>query len=541
MCPTVTSDVKFKRLDKVRLRSKPKVMGVIQGILESEPDGFMYHVFFSADDQRYVHESDLILANQAEIDGKVVTCFTRLDELRREILLCKLRSPHSANLYSLHASRVEFHVYQFKPVLKFLHNPEQRLLLADEVGLGKTIEAGIIMTELQARVDLSRVLVVCPAGLRSKWRAEMRSRFEEDFEEMDANAVRLFLDDYEEYGESKTLKGIVSIELLRRSGFIDRLAEGQVHFDLVIVDEAHHCRNPETNANQLVTVLGENADALLLLTATPLHLGNQDLFHLLQILSPGEFDDLDLFRERIAPNRYVNNASRLLTTNQPRKAYRELKKVERTSDRRRYTQNPYYHETLKLLNARTLDRDQIMQAQRMLLDLNSLAHIFTRSRKREVIHGAPVRDAKLISFEFHPAEQAFCDAVVHFVRQHWRWAMDQPWSVGFALVMRERQAASCIPAFRDNYVERMTRLYVDAEDLDMADGLLPDEGRAQELRFPLPLQEAAKKLATTAKLVTGMDTKYDRFLHVLRQVLKTDPGRQDSSLFFLPKDTRISL
>jgi SNF2 family DNA or RNA helicase len=98
----------------------------------------------------------------------------------RELLLVKLKTPLADHLYGAYASRTEFQVYQFKPALKFLGNPDQRILIADEVGLGKTIEAGIIYLELQARLDLSRVLVICPPALKYKWQDEMRSRFDEN-------------------------------------------------------------------------------------------------------------------------------------------------------------------------------------------------------------------------------------------------------------------------------------------------------------------------------------------------------------------------
>src|SRR6476646_9844858 len=77
----------------------------------------------------------------------------------------------------MESSKTDFYPHQFKPVLKFIESPVGRLLIADEVGLGKTIEATYIWKELQARHDARRLLVVCPAMLREKWRSDLRKRF----------------------------------------------------------------------------------------------------------------------------------------------------------------------------------------------------------------------------------------------------------------------------------------------------------------------------------------------------------------------------
>ena len=75
------------------------------------------------------------------------------------------------------AAQIDFLPYQFRPVLKFIESPTERLLLADEVGLGKTIEAALIWLELEARRDARRLLVICPNMIASKWRRELREKF----------------------------------------------------------------------------------------------------------------------------------------------------------------------------------------------------------------------------------------------------------------------------------------------------------------------------------------------------------------------------
>lgn len=511
-------------------------MGVVREINELVGGGFQYKVFLRADDQRYVAEDDLLPLVETLLDEETFEHHRHLDDLRREVLLAKLRTPYGENLFSLRASRVEFHPYQFKPVLKLLHQPDHRLLIADEFGLGKTIEAGIILTELQARIDLQRVLVICPASLRIKWRDEMRLRFEEEFEILDAGRLREFLDEYLRIGLVARKKAIVSLELIRRTEFAERLANDRTHFDLVVIDEAHHIRNRTTRAHDLASIVSDNADSLLLLTATPLHLGRPDLFNLLHIVSPGQFDDFDTFEDQVEPNRFINRASRFLQMNRPSDALSAVKEVERTKQRERYVRDPYYQEITEILTRKNLSREDAVRVQRALLEINSLTHVFTRSKKREVMANAPLREAKLIRYSFEPEEQAFYDATVKFVRRHWKETQENPWAVGFALVMRERQAASCLPAFRDHYATAMTEIYSSPEDESMVEGLMTDDTENEVMsKFPKSIREAASELDAAANRVGDIDTKFDKFLTVLKMVLEDDPDSKVLIFSFFKK------
>lgn len=514
---------KFELNEMVRLRVDPSKTGVVRETIQGEDNRFRYKVFFNSRDQRIVAEEDLLPLGNDVIDVAAFEMHRNIDDVRRQLLLTKLNTPFGESLFSIRASRIEFLPYQFKPVLKLIRNPDQHLLIADEVGLGKTIEAGIILTELQARTNINRVLVVCPAALRGKWRDELYTRFGERFDLLDAAPMRGFLDEYQKSGASTPLKGVASIQLLRRDEFLSQLVENRIHFDLVVIDEAHHCRNPGTRAHDLASILADTADATLLLTATPLHLGNEDLFHLLQILNPGEFDEFSVFEDRIAPNRYVNAAARLVQMGNSEAASSELRNVEMTRARGRFLGSPYYREVLRLLAKPTLDRADAVQVQRMLLDLNSLANVFTRTRKREVMEHAPLREAKVLRYQFATDEQAFYDATVRFVRQHWRWANEDSGSVGFALVMRERQAASSLPAFRDHFAEQMSSLFLTPEDLDMASGVMETNEDSTREAFPEQLKQAALALRSASQDLGHTDTKYSLFLRTLKSIMTDDP------------------
>ena len=103
--------------------------------------------------------------------------FGSYSEYAKKNTTFKIKNSNNSTISSLKASKTLFRAYQFKPLLKFLNSPNRRLLVADEVGLGKTIEAGHIMLELKARRELRNVLIVCPKSLQEKWRAELIEKF----------------------------------------------------------------------------------------------------------------------------------------------------------------------------------------------------------------------------------------------------------------------------------------------------------------------------------------------------------------------------
>jgi len=202
-----------------------------------------------------------------------------------KLTLSKIFQPIKDTLYSYNASRTELHGYQYKPLLKYLNSTTKRLLIADEVGLGKTIEAGYILQEERARRNISRVLVVCPAALRIKWYNEMLARFGINFDILDARSAKKNLPKSPENPRSNHLYGIVSYDSIRSDSFREQLETYPPELNILIVDEAHHCRNRETKNFKVIEVLAETSDAVLFLSATPIHTENKNLFNLLNLLS----------------------------------------------------------------------------------------------------------------------------------------------------------------------------------------------------------------------------------------------------------------
>lgn len=506
----------FQLNEEVSLVNNPRQRGRVVHSFQDARGLWNHEIYISAENRPIYKESDLKLYSPEIKWGD-------LNDFLRDLASAKMRKPMSDALYALYASRTKFEVYQFKPALKFLANPDQRLLIADEVGLGKTIEAGIIYLELQARIGLERVLIVCPSSLKQKWQDEMKSRFDEDFMILNMDGIRRFLHENDMVGNTAPLRAIVSLELIRREEIAERFAD--IKLDLLVIDEAHHCRNSGTLTNAIATTLTENSDAALLLTATPLQMGHSDLFNLLKILSPGEFDNFTIFEDRLEPNKYVNMAAEYLERGKSQPALIALRKVEQTAEKKRFLGNPYYQAVVRILEAPSPTKQELVLAQRRLLELNTLASVFTRTRKRDVQEKAPKRTAFTLTVNFTPEEEEIYNRVVEEVRenfaaQHWSGA-----GSGWITVMKERQAASCISAMVKKMEEKEEAL--DQEEVSFMSGFSnPDDlddssGDIDAWDDSAPRRRHIRSTVSRPTLIT--DSKFETFWGALKKVLEDDP------------------
>ena len=128
----------------------------------------------------------------------------------------KIENTSVNTISSLKASRTIFKPYQYKPLLKFLNSDSRRILIADEVGLGKTIEAGHIMLELKARKELNSAIIICPSSLQDKWKDELEMRFDLHFKTYEHKSD--FIADIEAH---RPIFGILTYEKIRTSGAKD--------------------------------------------------------------------------------------------------------------------------------------------------------------------------------------------------------------------------------------------------------------------------------------------------------------------------------
>ncbi len=172
----------------------------------------------------------------------------------------------------LYQDKIQLFPHQTRTALHVLNNFSYRALLADEVGLGKTIEAGMIIKELLARKLVKKVLILTPAPLKYQWQEEMRSKFDESFEI--ANTPDIY-NDYD-----KIIASIDTAKTPRHAPIVENII-----WDLLVIDEAHKLKNSATLNYKLVKNIKK--ERCFMLTATPLQNNIFELWAVLDLLHPG--------------------------------------------------------------------------------------------------------------------------------------------------------------------------------------------------------------------------------------------------------------
>jgi superfamily II DNA or RNA helicase len=199
--------------------------------------------------------------------------------------------------FGLSISRVDPLPHQLEAVYDHLLKLARvRFLLADDAGAGKTIMAGLLIRELELRGLAERILIVCPANLAFQWQREMKEKFDTTFLVLKGQDIR------DQFGVNQWLERnrvITSLDLAKRQDILPGLR--QVHWDLVIVDEAHRMSATDESHKSMRYRLGEllrdTSDHVLLLTATP-HKGDPLNFSLfLQLLDADAYADVKSIRE----------------------------------------------------------------------------------------------------------------------------------------------------------------------------------------------------------------------------------------------------
>ena len=174
---------------------------------------------------------------------------------------------------------IDKHWYQIETARKVLRQLGGRALLADEVGLGKTIEAGLILSEYLARGMIQSLLILTPASLVSQWQQELQTKFGIDTTTTDDKQLQLNPNEF----WSTNNRLIASLNTAKSAKHFNLVTTRS--WDLVIVDEAHHLKNRSTLNWKLVNAL--NKRFILMLTATPVQNSLVELFNLLTLLKPG--------------------------------------------------------------------------------------------------------------------------------------------------------------------------------------------------------------------------------------------------------------
>ncbi|RJQ53475.1 MAG: ATP-dependent helicase [Desulfobacteraceae bacterium] len=255
------SDTEIKGIDAVLVKEKPKI--VLSAAVGSPAE---LHERFAAGNVSGI--SKYFLAQQA-------SRISQADHFDSLICLNTLKD-------------IEQYNYQVETVRKVMRSFRGRVLLADEVGLGKTIEAGMVLKEYMLRGMVKKALILTPPALVSQWCEELSSKFGIAPVSTENGELR---QDPEGFWKVNDLI-VASLALARNKR--NRPLLGSIRFDLVIVDEAHHVKNDGTAGWMLVNEL--KSRFLLLLSATPVENNLMDLFSLVTLLKPGQLGTKTSFR-----------------------------------------------------------------------------------------------------------------------------------------------------------------------------------------------------------------------------------------------------
>jgi len=346
---------------------------------------------------------------------------------------------------SYKSTRTRSIAYQFRPLFKITNVKEKRILIADEVGLGKTIEAGIIIKEFISRFDAKNILIVVPNSLKLKWKDELQIRFEEFFDLVSAGEFLKSLAFWETHQVGGIISGIVSYDTLA-SPKIKAKVESMNDLpsvDLVILDEAHHLKNPQTVRHKVIKKLTKHAKAMVMLTATPVQTSPDDLFYLLQILLPYTFGDMPVtaYRPLLTVNEFLNRAIHFLRI----KDLQHFKEaIEAIRSKRFIRQNLLAVDGfLKLLEKcdRISDSTEDLEQRKLVEELfrfNVFGGYLNRTLRRDVAEKFAERDIETIEYEYTLEEEAVYKGFVELCVEN------SATKSAFNRIMPERRAASSI-------------------------------------------------------------------------------------------------
>ena len=470
--------------------------------------------------------------------------FVAPDWLRRLLTRIRVTGRLSDVVYSMEATETDFYAHQFKPVLKLLNSPTDALLIADEVGLGKTIEAGLIWTELRARLDCNRLLVLCPKTLCEKWREELDRRFGVEARIVTAPELLNLVRERNPY--RRGFAAIASMQSLRpprgwdnedeteypRIGdparrqlakFLNDEADGESLFDLAVVDEAHHMRNPSTMLYQLGELVNAVSSYRIFLSATPIHLRNRDLNSLLRLIDSNTFEYESTLDDLIQSNEPIIKARDMLMR---RGASRE--QVIEHLETARQTGVWANSQSLQLvcddLVRRPLDEAARADIASRLESVNQMANYVNRTRRRDVEEFKVVRKPITPVLEMHEEENTFYEAVS---REVVKYASEHDVAAGFLLSTPQRLLTSSLAAASGYWTGAEE---TDWREIEETDGdLEPNDSDSRPL--VARLKTLARKLGMTARLETN-DTKFNMLTGQLDQFIKDEKAIVFSS--FIP-------
>lgn len=537
---------------RVRLVSMPTKQGVTTGETRTRGSQVSVRIHFDSGEHKYVkqHQVELCETNPSFSallrDGR----FGSLADLRQIVTLEKAKGRLTNVFYSMKTSQTKFYPHQYKPILKFLNSASGGLLIADEVGLGKTIEAMYVWKELQVRERARNLLIVCPAMLREKWKTDLQSRFNINARIVRTQELVETLENSLQARKPLPFACITSLEGLRRSpGDLDdnkntrssaRLARLLNEYpasdtfsllDLVIIDEAHYLRNASTESHKLGKRLRAATQHFLLLSATPVQTHNRNLHNLLQLLNPEEPQNGQVFESKIEANKHVIKALRCLwsTPHSVELAKTELKLAAES----RFFKTSAPLKAIQTRLAETLSDEEIVELGYEVEKVSLFDSYVSRSTKRDVLTKRVQRTVETLRVHFSPREKEVYDRVSEIIRQKCR---NEQGAGLFALIMRQRQMASCMVATLESWQKDGVSAALSLEEIQEACGYEAEHEAELERELEALLNNSRKPVELSAVNISASkaelqqlranDTKYNQLIDFLKPLLAANSSEK---------------
>ena len=532
--------------DKVRLIANPGRVGILGNETDGPPHRLRMLVNFLDGDEQFVLAGALEKMEKESLgpyDLMARGRYGRAADLRGAITYYRLSGKLANLIYSLNTTNTQFLAYQFKPVLQFLDSPSNGILIADEVGLGKTIEAGLIWTELRARQDARRLLVICPAMLREKWKRELSDRFGVHAEIVDAQELLSKLEatrqrPQDAYALIASLQGTrppkgwndrdepsqsATAKLAR---FLEDTELDEPLIDMVVIDEAHYLRNQETQTHRFGTLLRPVTQSMVMLSATPIQLRNRDLFNLLHLLDADAFPFEYSFDQSLRANApVVLLRDRVLNSTVTQTEFIEALDdalAERFFDDNEQLEFLHSNPPSDAMLASPRGRSEIAD---QLDRINPLTKVVTRTLKRDVQENRVERMPKVIKATMSGVEAAFYSQVTERVREFCE-ALEI--SEGFMLTIPQRQMASCMAAACQGWIDKVGKGTNDEMAETVYEIYGDEDPPAERANLGMLLRElvAIARSVGNYQALFDNDTKYQSLVKNLHNYWVKDPGKK---------------
>ena len=374
---------------------------------------------------------------------------------------------------ALTGSRIDIEPYQVQAAYEILNSYDHRYLIGDEVGLGKTIEAAIVIEELIARDRADRVLIVTPAPLTEQWQAEMRKKFDRDYmvyERDYVDAMRQGSPNENVWLQDDRI--ITSIDFAKQDDMLAALRNLDEEWDVAVFDESHHLTArrrsddtvDKTQRYHVGEAVSENSDGLIFLTGTP-HKGKPDQFYFMLRL-------LDRYRFR--------------------------------------HENDITPEELDDLMIRRLKEDM---------------------SETDGTPMFPEKNIETLPVDFTPAERELYEDVTEYISEYYSLASrDEHNVVGFAMAIYQKRLVSSIHAIRRSLKQRMETIQAGGKDPDDLEppvpSLLPKYRQDPDLLTDAQRELVEEELGTVAFSLNEQQIQREyevvQELHRKAKAIKTD-------------------